>query len=226
MRFEHFTSKKKFIADSVTYILNAVGEKEGVAHIGLSGGKTPLPVYKALANSALNFERTEFWLVDERCVPPNNLDSNYGTIKKAFAKAPPVFFNHLHGFDTSLSPKDAAAKYEQETQVIPQSRFDLIILGMGSDGHIASLLPGSPALGETTALVAANINASVPNPPVRDRLTMTLLLLMKSRDILLLLTGKEKQSALNDLLEGKKSVEEFPVRQLMEHTEFSIFYLP
>lgn len=226
MRFEHFDDEQKFIDSGVAKIVAACADKEGAAFVGISGGKTPLPMYQALSkNVKFNFEQTQFFLVDERYVPYDHHDSNYAAIKKSFAAALPVFFQNLHDFDTSLPLEESASRYAEDILKIPETRLDIAILGMGSDGHTASLFPLSPALAVEDKLVIATINETSPHPPVRERLTMTFPMLLKSREIILFVSGHNKQGALDDLLAGKKDVAHFPVRRLMDHTEFTIMYL-
>lgn len=226
MNLKTFTKGQEFITTTVKKITDLLEQKPGTLYIALSGGKTPTPVYEALANNPdVDFNRIEWFVVDERYVPFDHLYSNYKMITKAFAKAGSLFQKHLHWFNTQPPAKVSAERYEEELKKIPNQEFDVVILGIGNDGHTASLFPGSPTLKERKHLAVHTINESAPNPPVAGRLTITWPVIMKSGEVVLLVSGKEKQEIMNELLHGKATASVLPAKKLLEHPNFTVHFL-
>ena len=173
----------------------------GEAHIALSGGTTPRALFRLLATPAwqerLPWAHIHLWWADERCVPPDHPDSNYGAVNALLLQHLSVMHIHrMHG--EHPDPAAAARAYETELRQAfrlgprGRPRFDLVLLGMGADGHTASLFPGAPALEEMKALVDVG---QAPEPPYQ-RLTLTLPVLNRSAFVLFLVTGVNKGSAL------------------------------
>jgi 6-phosphogluconolactonase len=181
--------------------------ERGVCHISLSGGNTPKPFYRHLNQAIIPWENMEWWAGDERCVHPTDPQSNekmiYDTL---FAPTdagvqPPYRF---HTWYTGSTWQDCAANYHRRmTEILGQPAvFDLILLGLGNDGHTASLFPSSPALEET----AQN---AVYNPVVllnTERLTITYPVLKAAREIWFLISGEDKGPMVERLLEGDSSI--------------------
>lgn len=216
MHYQTFSNQEDFVQASTTYIKALCNSEKEIVYIGLSGGKTPLPIYQEL-----HFEdiaKTEFFLVDERCVPFDNQDSNYQAVRDSLPEEAV-----LHPVDTLLPPQLAASMYNGELDVVPNNSLDLVILGLGSDGHTASLFPHSAALNDTEHIVINTINPAAPNPPVRERITMTFEYILQAKKILLLVSGNEKKDALEELLNGSKTAAEFPAKRLLEHPDLTIF---
>lgn len=165
--------------------------ERGVFTLALSGGSTPRRLYELLA---LDWPRVQLFWGDERCVPPEHPDSNYRLAREALldrVKLPP---ENVHRIPTELPPAQAASAYGA---LIPPS-FDLVLLGLGKDGHTASLFPGDPIIKEgkrTTAAVKAPAGL-----PVTDRVTLTLPALNAARQALFLVSGAEKTTALKSIL--------------------------
>ena len=226
MRLQTFTNQPDFINAAVQVVLNAC-QKDGQVYIALSGGSTPKPVYEALANNLdIDFERVEWFVVDERYVPLDHEDSNYKMIMEAFGAAQPEFSEHFHFFNTSLLPEAAAREYEESLKKIPEHKFDLVLLGIGNDGHTASLFPHSSALHENERLAVDTINEPRPEAPVvRDRLTVTWPMILVSKKIVMLVSGEAKQSVVEELMNGSKASEDFPARRLHEHQAATVFYV-
>lgn len=152
-------------------------------NIALSGGTTPLPILNALKSFKLQWEKANFFLVDERVVQADSVESNFNNLKKFFFdyinSKSFILYNPKIGIEKSLS------KYNK---IIPE-KFDLVILGMGQDGHIASLFPNTLALKETKKRYVTNkINGN------SSRLTMTMPLLLDSKEIILIFKGSSKWS--------------------------------
>jgi len=209
-------TEELFVDEALKLLGGVLQEGGGKVRIGLSGGKTPVPVYKALAKSnEIDFSQIEFLLVDERHVPFDHPDSNYGMVHSIFG----AVGAKIHHVDTALSIQEAVAAYGGVLSNI--SELDLVILGVGVDGHIASLFPHSKALGEENVLVA---HTTTDLFPVRDRMSMTFPMIMKARRVLILLSGGEKQSVADELSLGSKTAEEFPARKLLEHPDVTLLH--
>jgi len=190
----------------------AVGER-GAFHLALSGGSTPKAFYELLATddryrTQIPWTHTHLWLVDERRVPLDHEHSNYHMIEQAMLRVDRPTLNHPVECTHHPVPVDAidpAAAYEDElrratgtqgTGEIP--RLDFVILGMGDDGHTASLFPGSSALTEPWKLVANN-DVSPGTQPDVPRITMTYPLLNAAREVAVLVTGSKKAPKLHEI---------------------------
>jgi 6-phosphogluconolactonase len=161
--------------------------------IALAGGETPMPVYARLAHIDYPWAETQIFFGDERCVPPDDIDSNYRMAGEALLSKVPAIVHRMPG-----ETCDAEA-YEREIEASlgpGMPRFDLIFLGLGADGHTASLFPGDPALDERKRLVVR------VGRPDHSRLTLTLPVLSGAKLVVFLVTGTEKREALTRLLRG------------------------
>jgi 6-phosphogluconolactonase len=179
----------------------------GEASVALAGGSTPRAIYQIVAETglatAIPWNRVSFYFGDERCVPPDHAESNFKLADDGlFSKVPidrtRVFRPRAENPDLQAAARD----YEMTLRALPGRLgdipvLDMIMLGMGSDGHTASLFPGSPALGENSRLVVPAIGG----PNRMQRLTFTLPLLNASRIVLFTATGAEKGDALRRVLD-------------------------
>jgi 6-phosphogluconolactonase len=168
-------------------------------HICLTGGSTPKRAYELAAEMDPDWSRVELWWGDERCVPPDDELSNYGMAAKALIDllvTPPAAVHRMRG---ELGPDEGAAAYERE---LGDTRFDLLLLGMGSDGHVASLYPGQPTLEETERRV---VGAEAHLEPFVDRITLTLPVLCAARELLFLIAGADKADAVARAFAGEPS---------------------
>jgi 6-phosphogluconolactonase len=163
----------------------------GACAIALSGGSTPRPVYAALAAPPpdlareIDWSRVEVYFADERAVPPDDRDSNFRLAMEALLARVPIPEAHIHRMAGEHRDLDAAAAaYDRQ---LPAA-LDVLVLGMGADGHTASLFPGSPALAERQRRVVA---VEGPKPPHR-RLTITPPVIAAARHVAVLVTGDEK----------------------------------
>jgi len=182
--------------------------------LALTGGSTPRLLYQKLAqHPELPWANIELCFGDERAVPPDHKDSNAGMARAALTGQPFIPAERVHRMEGELSPSAAAAAYEQTLrQLFPAAdgfpSFDLLLLGLGSDGHIASLFPHSPALAETRAWATDNW---VDKLGVA-RITLTYPVLNEAADTLFLVAGADKAWAVAQALEGNAAVEDVPVR--------------
>lgn len=160
----------------------------------LAGGTTPLRCYQILAGMALPWGRVRVLFGDERCVPPTHPESNYRMVVDALlARVAPA---SVHRVPAELGAEEAATLYEP---VVAEAPLDLVLLGIGPDGHTASLFPGSPALRAAGLVVAVH---GAPKPPP-DRVSLTLRALRAGKRVLILAAGAEKREALRRALAGE-----------------------
>ena len=185
--------------------------------IALSGGGTPRKLYSLLAtgpySSQIDWKLVDIFWSDERCVPPDDPESNYYMAQEAMLQHLSIPVAQVHRMPADRPDRDAASlAYTRDMQqVFGTNRvpdFDLIQLGMGPEGHTASLFPHQPSLHETQRLV---MPVSVPKPPP-DRLTFTPPILNAAHHILFLVTGADKADALHAVIEGPTNPEEYPAQ--------------
>jgi 6-phosphogluconolactonase len=181
--------------------------------ICLSGGSTPRRLYQLLAESpyrdALPWERIHWFWGDERFVPWDHRDSNYGMVHAALLGRVPIPSGNIHGIPTTGTPADAAAAYERllksyygsERLDATRPLFDIQILGLGPDGHTASLIPGTSVLEERHRWVAEVIGGR-PEP----RITLTYPTLESSRHTAFLVAGADKRETLSRALAGDQAL--------------------
>jgi 6-phosphogluconolactonase len=177
--------------------------------VAVSGGSTPKLLFELMANPGfqghIRWSNLHVFQVDERCVPPDDPQSNYRMIKHELLDAVPLPAENFHRMAAERPDRDQAAhEYADEIgRVLHPAQgefphFDLILLGMGPDGHTASLFPGSPALDERTAWVAPNFAAQLNS----HRLTLTLPVLNAAAHVIFLVAGADKAETLRQVLEG------------------------
>ena len=188
----------------------AVAER-GIFRIALSGGSTPLALYAAMARMGLGvpFEDTLFFFGDERLVPVGDRRSTFGAVAPVLFTRAPIPVGNIHPMPVEERPMErAAAVYEEEMREAfglaagETPRFDLMLLGMGADGHMASLFPGSPALAVTDRLVVAVPPPAASEPRVA-RLTVTVPVINAAREVLFLVGSRGKERALARVLDGR-----------------------
>jgi len=171
----------------------------GSFHLALAGGSTPRATYAELARRGpdASFDRWHAWFGDERCVPPDDADSNHrlAAASGLLARLSPTQVHRLRG--EAPERQREAERYERElvTELGLPPRLDLVLLGLGADGHTASLFPGTPAL-EAGGWVTVGRSSTPPH----DRLTLTLSTLSEARHVLFLVAGKDKAPALARVL--------------------------
>ncbi len=185
---------------------DAIAER-GRFTIALAGGSTPAALYRLLAEppyaSEIDWSRWHVLWGDERCVPPDHPDSNYGMAKRTLIDHVPIPESHVHRMAGEAPPQQAADAYAATLADVlaPDGRLDLALLGVGDDGHTASLFPGTTALAETERSVAA---AWVPHLNAH-RITLTLLALNRARHVAVLTTGADKADAVRRALAPRPS---------------------
>ncbi len=185
--------------------LRAAIAAEGRATLVLSGGSTPVPAYCGLARLEVDWKRVHVFWGDDRCVPPDHPDSNVRLAREALLGHVPVPAGQIYRMEGELEPDAAARRYEQGLKRFfggQAPAFDVNVLGMGADGHTASLFPGSPALRERERWVLHT--EAPPSSPIKDRLTLTLPALNAARLMLVLVSGAEKRAVLAEVLRASE----------------------
>ena len=204
----------------------AINER-GWFHWVLSGGSTPEPIYRLLTQppyrSQIDWSRVHVFWGDERCVPPDHAQSNYRMARETLLSHVSIPDPQIHRILGELPPDDAAAAYRATLRTVlgPDLRFDLILLGMGADGHTASLFPGSAALDVDDE---ATVAAYAPDQEIPWRVTLTFPVLNRARAVFFLVTGKDKAATLariqagESLPAGRVGSGEGEVRWLVDRT--------
>ncbi len=206
-----------FVRDAADYIAQqarlAIGER-GEFRLALSGGNTPRPVYAELAqNHELPWERVFITFGDERCVPPEDTQSNYRMARESLFLPAGVPERSIARMRGETDPQLAAQEYQDQLDVLAAQKgemiyqHDLILLGLGDDGHTASLFPGTAALEEMSRRVVANF---VPKMDAW-RLTFTLPLINHARQVCFLVDGKKHQELIEQVLQGD---EQYPAARV------------
>ncbi len=203
----------------VEAVRSAIAQR-GWSAVALSGGSTPRALYRRLAQSPvreeIDWRRVRLFWGDERAVPPDHPESNYRMAKETLLDHVPIPPANVHRIPTERGADAAAEQYETELRQIfgvtpgEVPVFDLILLGIGADGHTASLFPHTAAVAVRDRLVVAN---EVPQIGAA-RITLTVPVLQAARWVLVLATGLDKAEAVARAIEGPKDVEETPAQLL------------
>ncbi len=208
------TDLSSLVENAARRILTRVATAGPRIAICLTGGSTPKPLYRRLAEepyrSGLPWDRIQWFWGDDRFVPQHDERSNAGMARAAFLDHLPIPALNVHAIQTDVSsPHEAPRRYEEElrrfyggTQLDPnRPLFDLVLTGLGSDGHIASLFPGDPSLSETRHWAIAVHKAGLE--PVVPRITLTFPALTSTRELMFLVGGPDKRDAVDRVLSGQ-----------------------
>jgi 6-phosphogluconolactonase len=218
-RFPDSQSLARGAAEYFVSTVNQTLDTQSRCSVALSGGSTPKAMFQLLASnefsSRLDWKKIHIFWVDERSVPPDHVDSNYRMTKEFLLDHAPIPLDNVHRILAELNPKEAAQIYEEtlatwfgRDSAVPE--FDLILLGMGDDGHTASLFPHTAALAETDRWVVAN------NVPKLDtwRITLTVPVINSATNIAFLISGESKAQTLHNVLEGEYAPQDFPSQRI------------
>lgn len=195
---------KDFVNDAVKLLETSANEairERGVFQLALSGGNTPKPVFEAFAKRAIDWRKVVITFGDERCVPPDDERSNYLMARRTLLDAVPIPEENILRMKGEIAPATAAHEYEVALRARAGGgmfRHDLVLLGMGPDGHTASLFPGTPALVERERLVVENF---VPQMDMW-RITFTYPLIDAARHVCFLVNSAGKDGILNEVFSG------------------------
>jgi 6-phosphogluconolactonase len=201
--------------------------KRGRFVVALSGGSTPKTMNALLAAppfaEKINWSKVFVFFSDERCVAPEDPESNYGSARESLLKHVPIPAENIQRVHGELAPEHAAQKYEdrlraffgrQPGDTIPVGqpmRFDLILLGLGDDGHTASLFPGTPGVRENSRWAVA-VKHDVPPLPLVDRVTFTPVLINAAANVTFLVTGAAKSERLRQVLRDPSNPDRLPAQ--------------
>jgi 6-phosphogluconolactonase len=203
-------------AELFTSSIASAVKARGIARVAISGGTTPKAMFSLLASepfvSRVAWDKLDLYWVDERCVPPDDAESNYRMTREALLSKVPLPADRIHRMEGELEPEVAAARYEAairngfKLEGAETPTFDLVLLGMGDDGHTASLFPHTEALNEMSHIVVAN------HVPQKDtwRITLTWPVINQGREVAFLIEGDKKAQVLHDVFEGPYQPETYP----------------
>jgi 6-phosphogluconolactonase len=225
--YEHLSAAA---ADAILRAADESIRKRGIFTLALSGGNTPRRVYELLASapraSRMPWSRTHFFWGDERCVPPDDASSNYRMAGKTLLSRSPVPVENIHRIPGEQEPSEAALTYENLLRdfFLPQQEkknylltFDCILLGMGADGHTASLFPGNKALDEREKWV---VPVQAPEGIIpRSRITLTLPVINLSESVIFLVSGEGKKEAVGRALYDLAAANEMPAAMVKPKRE-------
>ena len=217
-------------------LANEAIAESGRFTVALSGGSTPRTIHQILAappyHDRVDWSKVFIFFGDERCVPPDDAESNYRMAKETLLSQVPIPEDHVYRMRGEADPNEAAAEYGDQLQKFfglndgngpsPENfpRLDLIFLGMGPDGHTASLFPETSALQERSKPVTANYVAKLNT----NRLTLTAPSINRAANIIFLITGDSKADALKEVLEGEYQPQIYP-SQLIQPGEGKLTFL-
>lgn len=204
-------------AEEFTRLSKKTIAKYGRYSVALSGGSTPRRLFQELVSADVEWKKTHLFWADERCVPPDHLDSNYGMTAVVLLDRITIPRENIHRIQGEKTPEAAAKTYEEELRIhfggqIPT--FDLILLGVGTDGHTASLFPGSPALLEEERW-AVVVQHETPPPPLVDRVSLTFPVLNAGKNIIFLVSGVDKAEIVASAFGDPKNPFQIPVQEII-----------
>jgi 6-phosphogluconolactonase len=226
-----YPDSASFIAGAANFIVD-VAVKSIADHdrfaLALSGGSTPQPVYTRLASAGycerIDWSKVHVFFGDERCVPPAEAGSNYHMVREALLDHVPLPSGNIHRIQGELDPTQAALSYEQDLQALFRTStfpaFDLICLGMGDNGHTASLFPGTAALRERERWVVAQYVEVITT----WRVTFTAPLINAARHVAFLVEGAGKAEMLWRVLDGPYQPDVLPA-QLIQPANGQVHWL-
>lgn len=220
-RLRIFESKSALAQSAAELILSEATDamsRQGYFNFVLSGGSTPEQLYRLLASPAyretMPWDRTHFFWGDERCVPPDSVNSNFGQARKLLIEPVNARKQNVHRIKGELTPLEAAADYSARLARLAREksrgpRFDLVLLGMGEDGHTASLFPGK-SMNWYGKEYAVGVEADYDGRPA-NRVTLTPIAFNNSRNILFLVTGSMKAETVRAVLKDEEDPVRWPV---------------
>ena len=196
-RFANLAVLAEGVADHIAQLMVETVRDRGECRIALAGGSTPRPVYKQLTAKErahrVRWSAVQVFFGDERCVPPDDEQSNYRMARLSFLCHVPIPEQNVHRIHGEIDPEEAAQRYAARLGDTP---LDLVLLGMGDDGHTASLFPNTPALGEATTRTVVTTS---PKPPP-TRISLSLRTLGEARRVFFVVAGASKAKRLSEVL--------------------------
>ncbi len=215
----------RFAAREVTAAIGRAVERQGWCSLVLSGGSSPQRLYELLAGPPFSvqvaWDRVHVFWSDERCVNPDDTHSNYFIARTCLLDHVPVPPGNIHRMRGEIDPRQAALESEQDIRSFFAQRsagqgipvFDLVLLGMGADGHTASLFPGDDAALQECERFVIAVRAP-EGMPVAQRISMSTVLLCAARDIFFIVCGSNKQAVLDAVLAGGPAAQHYPAGRI------------
>ena len=191
-------------ASDIARHLDRIREQHGIARLALSGGSSPARTFELVAQELHYWVGVEIWFVDERCVSPDDEQSNYRLARETLIEPAGIPDARVHRMLGEIGPQAGARLYATELSTnVPCAEncvptLDLCVLGIGPDGHVASLFPDAPTLSATAERACLGVEDSPKPPP--QRITLTLAVLRAARRCVLIATGAEKRAAVAAML--------------------------
>jgi 6-phosphogluconolactonase len=217
--FENLDALSQAAAESFVETSAQAITDRGRFLVALSGGSTPLTLYRLLAQSPtrkqIDWRLLHVFWGDERCVPPEDLENSYRQVHEALLAHVPIPTGNVHRIQSDLAPQVAADDYavvlkEFSTPPLEWPRFDLVLLGMGSDGHTASIFPGSAVNAASPTLAVTGQYEDRPS----QRVTLTPLVFNSARRIIFLVSGEGKREVLASVLSGNLRPDFLPAQRI------------
>jgi 6-phosphogluconolactonase len=226
MELKIFNSTTEWEEAVLDRVLDVIAYDSNVL-IGVAGGKTPISIYERLGFSVLDkstWAKTHFVVIDERDVEYESKDSNYGVISRSMPGAHFLFFDRKFN-----DPLETAKNMDRNLRLYKQGKyiFDLLILGMGEDGHVASIFPGFSTEKFFNEKILA-VRTKVPNNQFEDRYTLTFTALNSSKEVILLVKGSEKIRLLKAFKQGDYQLHdanEYPIINVLKTVPVTVFAL-
>lgn len=209
------------LAEWITSLIEETLSRQEQFSLVLSGGNTPKKLHILLASSPfkdrIDWKKIHVFFGDERAVPLDDERNNARMAFDTLLNKVPVPPEQIHIMDTDLSPEAAAMEYEEElceyfgTDILPVKTFDLVLLGMGDDGHTLSLFPGTPIIHEEKSWVSSFFLKSQN----MNRITLTKNIVNRAKHIVFMISGKEKANALHEVVEGVRNPDQYPAQVIL-----------
>jgi 6-phosphogluconolactonase len=228
--FKDLNSLSHKAADLFTGLSTEAIKERGRALIVISGGNSPLQLFKLLADepfkSQIEWELVHIFWADERCVPPDDPESNYGQARRVFLDQLPILSENVHRVSSHLDPVEASLEYARTLKEFAKPplewpHFDLVCLGMGKDGHTASLFPGSEVDGKTPTLA---VTARYQDRPA-NRVTLTPKVINSARTVIFLVSGENKAETLARVLDDEHYKPDLYPAQRIHPTEGTLIWM-
>ena len=217
---QHLAEDRQALAETLAHdvgtTLSTTVATRGVASLVVSGGSTPRPFFAALADKDLPWDKIWVTLADERWVPADHGSSNEALVREHLLVGPAARARFVGLWNDTPTPEDGQALCEQALTTVPRP-FDVLVLGMGGDGHTASLFPDAAELAAGLDLSNATLCLPVRPPEApHPRMSLTLAALVASRQVILHITGADKRQVLDRAL-GDGPEDELPIRGVLRH---------
>ncbi len=216
-------SEQEFMNQSVTFLKDALSKAiaaRGFSILGLSGGSTPKPIYDALGKEKIEWSKVWIFLVDDRYIRADDPNSNQFLLRSTLLKNAPIPESQIIFPDTTLPLANCVNLYDQHLKsLLKKGSPDIITLGMGDDGHIASLFP---PLNDAAFGPASVIHTTTEKFAVKDRISVTLPVLEKARQAVFFLKGATKKTMWDEMIKSSENERRWPGKKIVEKTETTV----